>query len=213
EAAQVELLRDQVAHDGLLSFDELVGVHDQEIELGAHGEVLLEDAPLKDAEAFIGVGGEAQVHARLEVLELWPAFEDALEGDFEVGLEEEGQVGQGGEAVDAPDPLGRAAARHIAPEGGKDVAVAQDEVTGAQQRHQVTFVAVGEVRGVDEAEGGGGQQFSFLALARGGFDELGRVPLAEIDFEVLQLQPTLEEVDLGGFSRAIQAFHGDQPAG
>jgi hypothetical protein len=77
----------------LLFFDELIGVDDEEIELGAHCEVLLEHAPLEDAEALIGVGGEAQVHAGLEIFQLRPAVEDALQRDFEVGFEEERQVG------------------------------------------------------------------------------------------------------------------------
>ena len=141
-----------------------------------------------------------------------PAIEDALERDLQVGLEEEGQVGQRGEVVEAPHPFGRAAADDVAGEGGEDVAVAQDDVAGAQQRHQVALVAVGKVGGVDEAEGGGREQLALLALAGGGLDQLGGVPLAEIDFELLQFEPALEQVDLGGFPRAVQAFHGDQAA-
>jgi hypothetical protein len=68
EAGQVEPLGDELAHDGLLLLDLLVGVHDEEVELGAHGQVLLEDATLEDAEAFEGVSGEAEVHAGLEIL-------------------------------------------------------------------------------------------------------------------------------------------------
>ena len=70
------------------------------------------------------IGRQAQVHARLEVLQLRPAIQNALERDFQVCLEEKGQVRQGREAVDAPHPLRRAAAHHVAPEGGEDVAVA-----------------------------------------------------------------------------------------
>ncbi len=73
----------------------------------------------------------------------------------------------------------------------------------------MSFIAVGEVRGVDQAERCGREQLAFLAFARCGFDQLGRVPLAEVDFELLELQPPLEEVDLGGFARSIQPLYGD----
>ena len=53
----------------------------------------------------------------------------------------------------------------------------------------------------------------FLPLLVADFDQLGGIPLAEIDLEVLQFEPALQQVNLGGFPRAIQAFHGDQPAG
>ena len=142
-----------------------------------------------------------------------PAVQDALERHFQVGLEEEGEVGQRGEVVDAAHPFGRAAADHVAGKGGEDVAVAQDDVAGAQQRHQVPFVAVGEIGGVNEAEGGRREQLALLALAGGGFDQLGGIPLAEIDLQLLQFEPALQQINLGGFPRAIQAFHRDEAAG
>ena len=76
----------------------------------------------------------------------------------------------------------------------------------------MAFVAVGKVRGVDEAEGGGGEQFAFFALAGGGLDEFGGVPLAEIDLDALGLEPALEEIDLRGLAGAVQAFDGNQAA-
>jgi hypothetical protein len=77
----------------------------------------------------------------------------------------------------------------------------------------MALVTVSEVGGVDEAESGGSEEFAFLAFAGGGFHQLGGVPFAEIDIEPLQLEPAFQEVNLGGFSRAIQPFDGDQPAG
>jgi len=139
--------------------------------------------------------------------------EDAGEGDFEAGLEEEGEVGEGGEAVDATDPFLGATSDDIAGEGGEDEAVAEDDVTGLEEGNELAFVAVGEVGGVDEAEGGGGEEILFLALAGGGFDQGGGVPLAEEDLEALQFEPAFEEIDLGRLAGAVEAFDGDEAAG
>jgi hypothetical protein len=57
--------------------------------------------------------------------------------------------------------------------GGEHVAITQDEVPGAQQRHELAFVTIGEVRGVNQAERRGREQFLFLAFARGALDEFG----------------------------------------
>ena len=57
--AQVHLGRHQVAHDGLLRFDRLVGVHDQKFEVGAHGQVLLQNPALENAETFVRIGWKA----------------------------------------------------------------------------------------------------------------------------------------------------------
>ena len=110
-------------------------------------------------------------------------------------------------------PFRRAAAHDVAREGGEDVAVAQHEVAGAQQRHQLPLVAVGEIRRVNEAEGGGREQFALLAFAGGGLDELGGIPFAEIDFQALHFEPAFEQINLRGLARAIQALDRDQPAG
>ena len=75
------------------------------------------------------------------------------------------------------------------------------------------LVAVGEVRRVDQAERRGGQQLAFLAFARGGFHQFRGVPLAEVHFQPLRLQPALQQVNLRGFPRAIQALDRNQPAG
>jgi len=72
------------------------------------------------------------------------------------------------------------------------------------------LVAVGEVRGVDEAEGRWREQFALFALARGRFHQFRRVPLAEIDLDALGFQPALEQINLRGLARPVEALDGDQ---
>ena len=43
---------------------EMVGVDDGEFEFRAHRKVLLQDSPLKNSEALVGISREAQVHPR-----------------------------------------------------------------------------------------------------------------------------------------------------
>ena len=119
------------------------------------------------------------------------------------------------EARELFEPLGRV--RHAFVQGRKvarhqriDVAVAEHQVTGAQQRHELAFVAICKIRRVNQAERGGREQLLFLALAGGALDELGRIPLAEKDLEPLRLEPAFEQIDLRGLARAVQPFHRDQ---
>ena len=53
---RVDSTLNKLANKLLLHLHPLVGVQDKEIELGAHGEVLLEDAALENPKAFIGIG-------------------------------------------------------------------------------------------------------------------------------------------------------------
>ena len=52
----------------------------------------------------------------------------------------------------------------------------------------------------------------FLPLLVADLTSFGRVPLAEIDLDALGFQPALEQVNLRGLARAVEALDGDQPA-
>src|ERR1035441_7757193 len=99
ELVQVHLDGHQIAHNALLLFNRLIGLYDQKLEVGAHGQVLFENAALENAETFVGIGRKAQIHARLEIFQLRAAVEDSLQGSFQGRLEEEHQVRQRGETV------------------------------------------------------------------------------------------------------------------
>ena len=206
---QVHLGRHQVPHDGLLRLDRLVGVNHQKIEFRAHGQILLQNPPLENPKTLVRIGGQMQIHARLEVLQLRPSVQDALQRHLERGLEKKHQVRHRRKIIDAPHPFRRAAPHRVPAEGGEDIAVAQDQVTGAQQRDQLPFIAVGEIGGMDQAERVGRKQLPLLSLARGILDQLGGIPLAEKHLQPLQFQPALEQVNLGGLARPIQPLHGD----
>jgi len=50
----------KVAHDVLLRFDRLAAIDHQELEVRAHGQVLLQNPALKNAEALVRVAGKPQ---------------------------------------------------------------------------------------------------------------------------------------------------------
>jgi len=75
------------------------------------------------------------------------------------------------------------------------------------------FVTVRKIRCMDETERCRREQLAFLALARGGFHELGGIPFAEIDLDALGFEPAFEQVNLRGLARTIKAFDGNQPSG
>ena len=201
--AQIGLGGDQIADDGLLGFDGLAAIDDQEIEIRAHRQVLFQNAALENPEAFVRIGGKAQIHSGLEILQLRTAIENALQGSLQRRFEEKDHVGHGGKIIDAAHPFRGAAANGVAGERGENVAIAQNEIAGAQERKELAFVAVGKIGGVDEAEGGRGEEFALFSFAGGVLDEGRGIPFAEENFKPLKFQPAFEEVDLGGFARAV----------
>src|SRR5262249_12481490 len=124
ETGQLNPLANQLPDYGLLHLHALVGVNHTEIELRAHRQVLLENAPLKDAKALVLVGGQPQIHARFKEFQLRPPIQDAVQRHFQISLEEERQVGQRGEIVNAAYPRRRAPAHDIAPKSRKDIPIA-----------------------------------------------------------------------------------------
>jgi hypothetical protein len=105
------------------------GIH--EFELRTHGQVLLENAPLKNAKTFVRIGRKPQVHSRFEIFQLRPAIQNAAERDFQVCLEKKCEVGQGREAVNVTHPRRRTAAHNVARISGEHVSVAQHKVSCA----------------------------------------------------------------------------------
>ena len=213
EPRQVDPLAHDLAHERLLFFHMLIGVHHHEFEFAGHRQVLLQNAALEDAKTFVGIGREPQIHARLEKFQLRAAFQNAVERHLQVRLEKEHDVRQRGEIVDAAHPVRRTTAHHVARERGENIAVAQHDVAGAQQRQQMAFVTVGEIRRVNEAERRRRQQLALFALAGGGFHQLGGIPLAEIDLDALGFEPALEQINLRGLARPVEALDGDEPPG
>jgi hypothetical protein len=203
---------DELPQDALVGLDGLVGVQDVEAELVRHRQVLLQQPALEDPVALDRVGRESQVHAGLEVLQLLTPVQNPAQRHFELRLEEEDHVGHGGEAVEPAHPGRRATAHHVAGERGEDVPVAQHQVARAQQRQQLPLVAIREIRGVDEAEGGRREQVGLLAARGGALDQLRGVPLAEEDLQPELLEPALQQVDLRGLARAVNAFDSDEAA-
>src|SRR5213078_225398 len=112
---------------------ELVRVHDQEFELGAHRQVLLQDASLKDAETLVRISGQSQIHSRFKIFQLRPPVEDALQRNFQIGLEEKGHVWQRGKVINATHPFRRTSPDNVTGEGSEDIAIAEHDVAGAQQ--------------------------------------------------------------------------------
>src|SRR5207237_9940748 len=97
--------------------------------------------------------------------------------------------------------------------GSEDVAIAQNQIAGAQQGNEVAFVTVREIGSMNKAESRRGEEFAFFTFARRGFDDFRRIPFAEINLQLLLFEPAFEEINLGGFSGTIETFDGDETAG
>src|SRR5262249_21142900 len=137
----------------LLRFNRLVGVYHQKIKFARHRQILLEDATLENAEALVRIVGQAKVHAGLEVFQLGPPIQDAAQRYVQAGLEEEGQVGQSSKIVNASHPFRRTTPHHVSGKCSEDVTVAQNQVTGAQQRDQLPLVTIRKISRMNQTEG------------------------------------------------------------
>src|SRR5580704_15769348 len=103
-----------------------------------------------------------------------------MHGDIERSAEIKSDVGNRRKAIEVAQPARRAAASGIASEGGVDVAIGKDEVVALEQRHDLTFAAIGKVGSVEQREGGRREQTALLAAARGGLHQRRRIPLGEM---------------------------------
>ena len=112
--------------------------------------VLLEDARLKELEAFRTLVGKAEIHAGFVVFQLGTVAEYALNRDVERSAEIESDVGDGSEAVKIAKPAMGAAAGSVASEGGVNVAIGEDKVVALEKRHDLALATVGKIGSVQQ---------------------------------------------------------------
>jgi len=98
-------------------------------------------------------------------------------------------------------------------EGSVDVAIGENEIVALEEGHDLAFATIGEVGGVEERKRGGREEALLFAAAGGGFYEGRGVPLGEMEAIATDFEPTLEEIELGAFARAVGAFDDDEGAG
>ena len=150
---------------------------------------------------FEGVGGIA-------------AGADAGEGGIDVEVEQEEEVGPGGEGfVAAADFHGIEAAGTLVGHGGEVVAIKDDDLAGGEGGADEFFdvlLAVAEEEfeffGGGQAAGGGGFAEFAAPGAVGGF-------AAGDDLAAVAGEPLGEAAGLGAFAGAIDAFEHDEKAG
>src|SRR6185436_14664096 len=123
-------------------------------EFTYHRFVLVDNAPLEEAEALLHVAAEVQIHARFVILESVAAAQYPAEGDVQRNAEVERQGRTDGEAIEVPHPAPAHAAGYVAREGRKSVTVGADDASSPERRQDLAFGAVREIRGMDQAEGG-----------------------------------------------------------
>ena len=88
-----EFPQHDAAHFALLRFDGLGRVDDVKSHLLNHGLVFHQDASLEDAEAFLDVAAQAQIHARFVILQRVAPAQNAAQRHLQRNLEIKRQVG------------------------------------------------------------------------------------------------------------------------
>ncbi len=205
------------AHDfahALLLVDQAFGrVHAHQAKFADDALVFGADQPLEQLERFIGIAAKPEVKAGFVVLQLRPADRDTLHRLVERHVEVERQRRWHGERVQAAQPRAIDPAHGITDVGGVDVAIGQDDGAGLQRGHDLAVRPTGKVGGMDQAERHRRKQLHALATPRGALDDRRRVPLAEDHQVALVDQPFAQQVELGAFARAVDAFDDDEPPG
>ena len=102
---------------------------------------------------------------------------------------------------------------HVPGEGGIHVAVGEHHGTSLERRDDLVLSAIGEVGGVNQTEGHWSQQLFFLATTRHSLDQRRGVPFAARCRVTFGIQPTMQQRELRAFTRAIDAFDNEEPAG
>src|SRR6185369_12937105 len=200
--------------DGLLlSFNGSRAINFDEAESFLHGQILFVDFSLENTETLVRIGRQPQIHPCFMVLELRSPSEDSAKCNLQGCIEKEGDVRVAGKAVEIVQPGTGTAPDGIPGKSRVYVSVAEYQVAGLQKGENLPFVAVGKIGTVDEAECGGSQQLPFLPLAGSLLDEQGGIPLGEKNLQTFHLKPAFQQIKLGGLSRAVQPFNGNQPAG
>ena len=213
EPPHVDPLLHDVPHLLLQLVDGGRAVHEDEVVPLDHAVVVLHDHALEHPEALRPADGKVPVHAGFVVLEPGPADEDAPHGHVERRAEVEGYVRHRGEGEQVPEPHLGAAARGVPGEGRVDVAVGEDKIPAVEKRHDLPLAAVGEVRRVEEREGGGREEALLLSALGRGLDERRGVPLGEMEPVPADLEPPPEQVELRALSGPVDALDDDEGAG
>src|SRR5205085_12086971 len=87
------------------------------------------------------------------------------------------------------------------------------DVAGMQQRKNLPFIAVGEIRAVDQRECRWRQELALFAFTGRLFDDCRRIPLGEENLIAIQFQPPFQQVNLSGFAGAVEPFDSDKFSG
>jgi hypothetical protein len=129
-----------------------------------------------------------------------------FQGDMEI--KSDGRMN--GKAVKAFYPTGIAFTNRIPGKGCVNIPIGQNDISGSKERPYLSFITIGEIRAMNQAEGGRSEKLTFLRLPGGGLDGDGGVPFGKIYLVSLEFQPSLKEMNLGGFPRTVQTFHGNE---
>src|SRR5579884_3117086 len=142
---------------------------------------------------------QTKIHACFVIFQFGASCEYATKRNLQRNTVIEGQRRLDCKLVEFAHPLMIYTSRSIACKGGVNIAICQNDSSGFERRYDVMFRAVGKVGGMDEAEGGGGQQLLFLAFAGCLLYQRRGVPFAKEHRIPLADQPLTQQGNLGAF--------------
>jgi hypothetical protein len=175
-----------------------------------HGFEFFLDQPLIFDEAGIHVRGPVHIHAGFPIVEHGVLSEISFHENFGAHREIEDCVGHQGDAVDVAYPCRFDAAYDRARHQGVDVAVGEDDEAGAQSRDDAVFQLIGEVGGIEQAEGSGAEDVALHRLFEFAADE-HRALQSDIGCRIAAaFEPVAQEIDLCRASGAVGALDNDE---
>ena len=93
-----------------------------------------------------------------------------------------------------------AAAHCIASEGSEDVSIGKNDVAGIQQRPNLSFISVCEIRAMNQGERCRRQELTLLSFSRCLLYDCRRVPFRKKNFVTVQFKPAFEQIHLRRFA-------------
>ena len=104
---------------------------------------------------------QVEVHACFVVFEHGATVKDAANGDLRVDFEEKCDVRLRGKSIVVMHPIRIASANDVAGKSGEKISVGENDIAGAEQRPNLSFIAVGKIGAMDERKCSRRQQFGF----------------------------------------------------
>ena len=172
------------------------GIDDFEVVFLRQALELRQQLGLILPEAVVHILAGMNIHAGFPIIEP-PRENHAGDQIIHANAQIEGGVRLQRKAIDVANPPGVSAPHDGARHQGIDIAIGQHHETGPQRRNDFMFQAVGEIRGIEQAQGNAPQGVPFFCLLDALAGKFRALDGGVENRPALLLEPRPQQPDLG----------------